>query len=91
MKRLQDERGEEGAARGSTEAAAVELLRAARPLDVSPLAKARVRMALSREPAARGGAWRLRAAVVAALLLAGSVAARATLAQKWRAWRGERP
>jgi hypothetical protein len=78
---------EEPADPGSSQHAAIELLRAARPLEPSPLAKARVRAALAREPAARGP-WAFRAAAVVVLLGAGSVAARATLAERWRAWRG---
>jgi hypothetical protein len=77
MKRLRDE----DAAAGDVEREAIDLLRAARPLDVSPLARARVRERLSREPAARMP-WLLRPVVVVAFLVVGATVAGASLGVK---------
>ena len=73
MKRLRDEE----AVPGSVEGAAADLLRAARPLDISPLARGRVRVGLARVPASPTG-WLLRPAVVMALLLLGATVAGAS-------------
>jgi TolA-binding protein len=74
MKRLR----EEDAAAGTVEREAIDLLRAARPLEVSPLARARVRERRSREPAARLP-WLLRPVVVVACLVVGATVAGASL------------
>jgi hypothetical protein len=73
MKRLRDE----DAAAGTVEREAIDLLRAARPLEVSPLARARVRERLSREPARLP--WLLRPVVVVAFLVIGATVAGASL------------
>jgi hypothetical protein len=77
MKRLRDE----DAAAGSVEREAIDLLRASRPLEVSPLARARVRERLSREPAGRVP-WLLRPVVVVAFLVVGATIAGASLGVK---------
>jgi hypothetical protein len=74
MKRLRDEE----AAADTVEREAIDLLRAARPLEVSSLARARVRERLSREPAGRLP-WLLRPVVVVACLVIGAAVAGASL------------